>query len=71
MKADTNAPHRHALPWTRDEFISINGTFYCYTMGHDGTIIHIPGRESVRLDVFRERGAVIIPPKKWRTEDFA
>lgn len=50
--------------------ISVNGRLYLYSLWPGETAVHFPGGKVVPLAKLREEGAVIIPPRKWRTVHF-
>lgn len=59
-----------SLPWSRDEYLSVDGNMYVYEIDN-GIRVHLPGGGTVPLETLRERGCVIIPPRRWRTDSFA
>lgn len=62
---------RHSMPWSDDEFITVDGQKLVYTMpASGGMLVRFPGRITVSLDVLQIEGRDIVMPASVRHNDY-
>lgn len=62
---------RRSMPWSADEFITVDGQKLVYTMpASGGMLVRFPGRITVSLDVLQIEGRDIVMPASVRHNDY-
>lgn len=63
---------RHSMPWSDDEFITVDGKKLVYTMRASGEmLVRFPGRITVSLADLQSEGRSIVMPLVVRHNDYA
>jgi len=62
---------RRSMPWSDDEFITVDGQKLVYTVNLEGgMLVRFPGRTTVSLDDLRAEGRHIVMPAVVRHDDY-
>lgn len=61
---------RRSLPWSKDEYLYVDGLPCTYSGKGHGAIVHLPGGKHIPLTLLRETHKVE-EPKRWRSGPFA